>query len=110
MLRQPISWRWHLALGVASVLALLAGYTFLSWQRQRSNSEDRIIPSWSQIYREGLLETITPVVAIARMAMVAIARTSVNPSSSRTRRSRVRRITRTPPRSRSRSRAVRSPA
>jgi ABC-type nitrate/sulfonate/bicarbonate transport system permease component len=60
MLRQPISWRWHLALGVSSFLALVAVYTLLSWQRQRGNPEDRIIPNWSQIYHEGLLETITP--------------------------------------------------
>jgi NitT/TauT family transport system permease protein len=60
MLRHPIPWRWHVALGMSSFLALIALYTLLSWQRQRSNPEDRIIPNWSQIYHEGLLETITP--------------------------------------------------
>jgi NitT/TauT family transport system permease protein len=60
MLRQPIPWHWHLALGVSSILALIAVYTLLSWHRQLTNPEDRIIPSWSQIYHEGLLETITP--------------------------------------------------
>jgi NitT/TauT family transport system permease protein len=60
MLRQPIPWRWRLALGVCSFLTLIALYTFLSWYRQQSNPEDRIIPNWSQIYHEGLLETIEP--------------------------------------------------
>ena len=47
-------------LGVTSFLTLIALYTLLSWHRQRMNPEDRIIPNWSQIYHEGLLETITP--------------------------------------------------
>lgn len=60
MLRQPIPWRWHVALGVSSFLTLIAVYTFLSWQRQRENPEDRTIPNWTQIYHEGLLDSIRP--------------------------------------------------
>ncbi len=49
MIRKPIPARWSLALGVLSVLVLLAVYTGLSlWQHHR-NPEDTTIPTWSQL-------------------------------------------------------------
>ncbi len=76
MLRQPIAGHWHVALGVCSFLTLIAVYTFLSWYRQRSNPEDRIIPNWSQIYHEGLLESITPDSALGKVQLWEDARAS----------------------------------
>jgi NitT/TauT family transport system permease protein len=60
MLRQPIARRWHLMLGVVSFLTLFGAYTAWSWVRQQDVPEDRTVPNWSQIYREGLLEAFTP--------------------------------------------------
>ncbi len=60
MLRQPITWRWHALLGVSSFLTLIAVYTYLSWQRQHVYPEDRMLPNWTQLYREGLLEVVPP--------------------------------------------------
>ncbi len=60
MIRQPMAWRWHLVLGVASFLTLMAGYTYLSWHRQRLDPSDKTVPNWGQLYREGLLRAVEP--------------------------------------------------
>ncbi len=49
MIRQPISSQRRIALGVISVLVLLAAYTGISkWQHVR-NPEDTTIPTWGQL-------------------------------------------------------------
>ena len=64
MIHRPISWRWHLLLGAAGILAMLAAYTCLSWMRQADDPSDKVAPNWWQIYSEGgLTKAITPYVA-----------------------------------------------
>jgi NitT/TauT family transport system permease protein len=64
MIHRPISWRWHLLLGVAGILTLLAGYTLVSWVRQSDDPKDKVAPNWWQIWSEGgLAKAVTPYVA-----------------------------------------------
>ena len=49
MIRQPISSRWRIVLGIAAVVVLLAGYTWLSHRQKQSNPDDTTVPSWSQL-------------------------------------------------------------
>lgn len=49
MIRQPISFRAHVALGVISVVVLLAAYTALSYRQHQRNPDDTTIPNWSQL-------------------------------------------------------------
>jgi NitT/TauT family transport system permease protein len=60
MLREPIAWPWHVALGVGSFLTLIAVYSALSWYRQSEDPRDKMLPNWSQLYQDGLLPAITP--------------------------------------------------
>ena len=57
MIRKPISGRWRFGLGVASVLVLLLGYTWLAHHTKEKNPNDTTIPSWSQI-RDGVSRTL----------------------------------------------------
>jgi len=49
MIRQPIKTRWVIALGVVSVVAMLASYTWVSWKQHKANPGDTTIPTWSQL-------------------------------------------------------------
>jgi NitT/TauT family transport system permease protein len=53
MIGQPISRQWQIALGIASVIALLAAYTFLSLRQHRVNPDDKSMPPWAQL-KEGV--------------------------------------------------------
>lgn len=59
MIRQPISRRWQIGLGVSSVLLLVGLYCFLSYQRHSDNPKDKTVPSLSQL-REALVLVSTP--------------------------------------------------
>ncbi|MEO0586985.1 MAG: ABC transporter permease subunit [Planctomycetota bacterium] len=49
MIRQPITSRTRLLLGVGSVVALLVAYTLLSMWQQQVNPDSRTIPGWFAI-------------------------------------------------------------
>jgi len=49
MIRQPISTRLAILLGILSVVALLMGYTLLSYVQHLDNPDDTTIPTWSQL-------------------------------------------------------------
>jgi NitT/TauT family transport system permease protein len=59
MIRQPISRRWQIVLGVASVLLLMLAYTWLSHRQHQKNPRDTTIPNWSQM-REGVVRVFQP--------------------------------------------------
>jgi ABC-type nitrate/sulfonate/bicarbonate transport system permease component len=59
MLRQPIQWRWHLGLGIASFAILMVLYTGWNVSRLRADPSDRVLPTWSRIYHEGLVTGLT---------------------------------------------------
>src|SRR5262245_17929339 len=59
MIRQPISWRWHVGIGVASVLLLLLVYGFISYRQHQINPRDRTIPTYRQLYSDGLLKAFS---------------------------------------------------
>jgi len=49
MIRQPIKRRWTALLGVLSVLAMLAAYTWMARYQHRKNPDDTTIPTWHQL-------------------------------------------------------------
>jgi len=49
MIRRPINKRWRFGLGLASIVVLLLGYTWLSDRMKEENPNDTTIPSWSQL-------------------------------------------------------------
>lgn len=49
MLKQPIAKKWKIALVVASIVALLAAYTLVSYLQHVKNPDDTTIPSWRQL-------------------------------------------------------------
>lgn len=49
MIRRPIKHSTSIILGIASVLLLLLGYTWLSHRQHLDNPDDTTIPTWSQI-------------------------------------------------------------
>jgi NitT/TauT family transport system permease protein len=59
MLRRPISWRWHVFLGVVSFATLAFFYTLWYRQRQIDDPEDRVLPSWERMYKEGVLSALS---------------------------------------------------
>ncbi len=59
MIRQPISFRAHVALGVISVVVLLAAYTALSYRQHQRNPDDRTIPDWTQL-ADGVTRVLKP--------------------------------------------------
>jgi ABC-type nitrate/sulfonate/bicarbonate transport system permease component len=57
MIRRPIHATTALVLGVASLVLLLGGYTWLShWQHQK-NPEDTTIPTWTQL-KQGVMSAV----------------------------------------------------
>ena len=52
MIRQPIGKHWMIALGVLSVVLLIAGYWFMSYRQHQINPRDKTIPTWKQL-KEG---------------------------------------------------------
>lgn len=59
MIRQPISFRAHVILGVVSVFVLLAAYTWLSYRQHQKNAADTTIPNWSQL-ADGVARILKP--------------------------------------------------
>ncbi|MBN1880271.1 ABC transporter permease subunit [bacterium] len=59
MLKQTISRRNGLLLGLLSVILLLALYSTLSWRQHRKNPEDTTIPGWSQL-ATGVIKSVEP--------------------------------------------------
>src|SRR5262245_37371115 len=55
MIRRPIQRSTALWLGVASLLALLGAYTWLSHRQHQKNPDDTTIPTWSQL-RQGVAQ------------------------------------------------------
>jgi len=49
MVRQPITFRWVVILGVISVLLMLGLYTGISHVQHQKNPEDTTIPTWKQL-------------------------------------------------------------
>ena len=49
MLKQPIAKKWKVALVVASIVALLAAYTLVSYLQHVKNPNDTTIPTWRQL-------------------------------------------------------------
>lgn len=59
MIRQPISRRWTVVLGVVGVLLLAGAYTWLSYRQHQINPDDRTIPNWAQL-GEGMKRAFLP--------------------------------------------------
>ncbi len=53
MIRKPIPQYVTVLLGMASVMVMLGGYTYLSHRQHQVNPDDKTIPSWSQL-KEGV--------------------------------------------------------
>ncbi len=58
MFRKPISLRWKIALGVASIVTLCLIYTLISHRMHAFNPSDKTIPTWRQLYDEGFVKSI----------------------------------------------------
>lgn len=54
MIREPIKTSLSLALGIVSIVLLLAGYTYMSHKQHVKNPDDRTIPTWSQL-KQGVI-------------------------------------------------------
>ncbi len=59
MIRTPIDKRWRIALALASLVALLAAYSFMSHRQKERNPDDTTIPSWTQL-KDGVARFIAP--------------------------------------------------
>ncbi len=59
MIRQPISSRLSLLLGLLSVIAMLGFYTWMSHRQHQHNPEDTTIPTWSQL-GQGVKKSVEP--------------------------------------------------
>ena len=60
MIRKPISKRSYLALGVASFATLGVLYTILSARIHAAQPNNRTVPTWTQIYQEGIRPAFIP--------------------------------------------------
>ena len=60
MIRQPIPRKWYWILGMASFLLLAGLYTWNSHLRHEKNPLDRSLPSWSQLWTDGVVRACTP--------------------------------------------------
>jgi NitT/TauT family transport system permease protein len=60
MLRKPIARGSYVALGVSSFLTLGAIYTVVSYVIHIDQPDNKTVPTWSQIYRDGFLEAFFP--------------------------------------------------
>ena len=58
MIRTPLKRQTNIALGFASVLILMAAYTWLSYNQHLTNPGDTTIPSWPQLW-EGCKEMVS---------------------------------------------------
>lgn len=56
--REPIPSRWSKAFTVFALLALVVGYTMLSAHQHQINPNDQSIPSWSQIWNDGIVKSV----------------------------------------------------
>jgi NitT/TauT family transport system permease protein len=60
MIRQPITRRLRILLGVISICCFVALYTLLSNRQHTINPNDKTIPPWDQLYQDGLVRAFTP--------------------------------------------------
>lgn len=59
MIRQPISRRCRIALGITSFVVLALLYTGMSQWKYAQNPKQTTIPGWSELYR-GMVKTLSP--------------------------------------------------
>jgi NitT/TauT family transport system permease protein len=57
MIRQPIGQLWIVALGIASVIALIGAYGYMSHRQHVINPDDKTIPNWTQL-KEGFVKIV----------------------------------------------------
>ena len=60
MIRQPIPRRWYWILGTVSILSLAGLYTWSSHLEYVKNPDNRTMPSWSQLWHEGVVRACIP--------------------------------------------------
>jgi NitT/TauT family transport system permease protein len=61
MLRRPISWQWHVTLGVLSFVALVTVYGYGAWSLNREDPGGyNVMPGWQRLYERGWVEVTTP--------------------------------------------------
>ena len=60
MIRQPIPRKWYWILGTASILLLAGLYTWSSHTQYDKNPDQKIMPSWSQLWQDGVMRACTP--------------------------------------------------
>ena len=60
MIRQPIPRGWYWSLGVLSILLLAGFYTWSSHQQHVTNPSDKTMPSWSQLWQDGVVRACKP--------------------------------------------------
>src|SRR5438105_1526926 len=58
--RKPISWPWRVGLGVAALVTFVALYTIGSHVRQSADPNDMLLPSWYQLWTQGVLPSFAP--------------------------------------------------
>ncbi len=59
MIRKPISLKARIILGTLSVLLLVLGYAYKSHQQHIKNPKDRTIPSYVQIWKQGVIKAFS---------------------------------------------------
>jgi NitT/TauT family transport system permease protein len=57
--RRPIARRWQVALGIASFVSLAGAYTLASHVQHRKNPYDRSLPTWSELFHDGVVQPLT---------------------------------------------------
>ncbi len=57
MIRQPISRKRTIALGMLSVAMLVGGYWYLSYRQHQKNPDDKTVPTFTQLY-QGVIKAI----------------------------------------------------
>jgi NitT/TauT family transport system permease protein len=60
MIRQDISRGWYVVLGVASLVTLALLYTLLAEAVHRDQPDNKTIPTWSQLWHEGVKPAFVP--------------------------------------------------
>ena len=59
MIRKPISKKARVTLGLLSVVLLISGYAFLSHRQHLKNPKDRTVPSFVQIWKQGVIKAFS---------------------------------------------------
>ena len=59
MIRRSISIKVRVALGILSVVLLISGYAFLSHRQHAKNPKDRTVPTFVQIWKQGVIKAFS---------------------------------------------------